>query len=193
MTDYSDYSLDDLIDVITTWPVGMPVRAMERSLRWERAPFPLLSRRLSAGVRMRAATFSGSWFCWGRSGPACRGAANRSGSADYRGGAKQAAAEGLAKIGIPSLPALGQLATAPDPFVGFLFMPHLAASATTKPSQFSLTLLPRSELGDVLAQALYDQGKTEAIPFLYKAYCNCEPWQRIELEDTVCKAFTLER
>ena len=32
MADYSNCSLDELLDAITTWPVGMPVRAMEQVL-----------------------------------------------------------------------------------------------------------------------------------------------------------------
>src|SRR3989304_6809295 len=46
MADYSNYSLDDLIEVITTWPVGMPVRAMERVLALGEAAVPALSQAL---------------------------------------------------------------------------------------------------------------------------------------------------
>src|SRR5262245_2852400 len=46
MTDYSNHSLDDLIDVITRWPVGMPVRAMERVLARGESTIPSLSEAL---------------------------------------------------------------------------------------------------------------------------------------------------
>jgi hypothetical protein len=42
MADYSAHSLDELIDVITTWPVGVPVRAMERVLAMGESTVPSL-------------------------------------------------------------------------------------------------------------------------------------------------------
>jgi hypothetical protein len=99
----------------------------------------------------------------------------------------QAAAEGLAKIGVASLPALGPLAVAPDPAVRIHV--YAALGGIRHDQAFSIlidALAQDPNLGEVLAQALYDQGKTEAIPFLYNAYCNCEPWQRIEFEEAIC-------
>ena len=46
MADYSDHSLNELIDVITTWPVGMPVRAMERVLAMGESAVPSLIEAL---------------------------------------------------------------------------------------------------------------------------------------------------
>ena len=68
MTDYSAHSLNDLIDVITTWPVGMPVRAMERVLTIGESTVPSLIEALERWrVMTRVATSSGPWFYWGRS------------------------------------------------------------------------------------------------------------------------------
>ena len=187
MTDYSDYSLDDLIDVITTWPVGMPVRAMER----------VLAMGASASIREgleRWRKDESRDLLWLvvllgeiRSPLAVEPLIDQV-QRTTEEELTQAAAEGHAKIGIPSLPALGQLATAPDPFVRIFV--YAALGGIRHDQAFSIlidALTQDPNLGDVLAQALYDQGKTEAIPFLCKAYCNCEPWQRIEFEDTICR------
>ena len=188
MIDYSDHSLNDLIDVITTWPVGMPVRAMERVLAMGESTGPSLIEALERWRHDESRD-----LLW----PVVLLAEIRSPIAvqpliDQIQRTKeeelaQAAAEGLAKIGVPSLPALGQLATAPDPFVRIHV--YAALGGIRHDQAFSIlvgALTQDPNLGDVLAQALYDQGKTEAIPFLYNAYCNCESWQRIEFEDAIC-------
>jgi HEAT repeat protein len=187
MIDYSDHSLNDLIDVMTRWPVGMPVRAMERVLAMGESTVPCLIEALE-----RWRNDESRDLLW----PVVLLAEIRSPIAvqpliDQVQRTKeeelaQAAAEGLAKIGVPSLPALGQLATAPDPFVRIHV--YAALGGIRHDQAFSIlvgALTQDPNLGDVLAQALYDQGKTEAIPFLYNAYCNCESWQRIEFEDAI--------
>ncbi len=189
MTDYSDYSLDDLIDVITTWPVGMPVRAMERVLAMGESAVPSLIEALERWRKDESRDLLWLVVLLGeiRSPLAVEPLIDQV-QRTTEEELTQAAAEGLAKIGIPSLPALGQLATAPDPFVRIFV--YAALGGIRHDQAFSMlidALTQDPNLGDVLAQALYDQGKTEAIPFLYKAYCNCEPWQRIEFEDTICR------
>ena len=189
MTDYSDYSLDDLIDVITTWPVGMPVRAMERVLAMGESAVPSLIEALERWRKDESRDLLWLVVLLGeiRSPLAVEPLIDQV-QRTTEEELTQAAAEGLAKIGIPSLPALGQLATAPDPFVRIFV--YAALGGIRHDQAFSIlidALTQDPNLGDVLAQALYDQGKTEAIPFLYKAYCNCEPWQRIEFEDTICR------
>ena len=46
MGDYSTYSLNDLMDEITSWPAGMPVRAMERVLAMGEDVVPALTAAL---------------------------------------------------------------------------------------------------------------------------------------------------
>ena len=187
MTDYSDYSLNDLIDVITTWPVGMPVRAMERVLAMGESTVPSLIGALERWLNDESRDLLWPVVLLGeiRSPIAVQPLIDQVQRINQEELA-QAAAEGLAKIGVPSLPTLGQLATAPDPLVRIY---AYAALGGIRDDQAFTTLVDAltedRSLGDVLAQALYDQGKTEAIPFLYNAYCNCESWQRIEFEDAI--------
>jgi hypothetical protein len=188
MTDYSDHSLNDLIDVITTWPVGMPVRAMERVLAMGESTVPSLIEGLERWRKYETRDLLWPVVLLGeiRSPLAVQPLIDQVQRANEEELA-QAAAEGLAKIGVPSLPALSRLATAPDPAVRIYV--YAALGAIRHDQAFSIlvdALTQDPNLGDVLAQALYDQGKVEAIPFLYKAYCNCESWQRIEFEDAIC-------
>jgi hypothetical protein len=98
----------------------------------------------------------------------------------------QAAAEGLAKIGSAALPALCEIANAPDPLVRIYAYAALGGISDDRAFATLIDALPRNPTeGDALAQALCDQGRKEAIPFLDDAYRNCEPWQRIEFEDVI--------
>ena len=187
MTDYSAHSLHDLIDEITRWPVGMPVRAMERVLEIGERTVPSLIEALERWRNDESRDLLWLVVLLGeiRDPLAVQSLIDQVQRTNEEELA-QAAAEGLAKIGIASLPAFGQLAAAPDPAVRIHV--YAALGGIRHDQAFSIligALAQDSNLGDVLAQALYDQGKTEAIPFLYKAYCNCEPWQRIEFEDAI--------
>lgn len=46
MADYANCSLDELIEIVTTWPVGMPVREMEQVLARGESAIPVLSAAL---------------------------------------------------------------------------------------------------------------------------------------------------
>jgi hypothetical protein len=188
MTDYSDHSLNDLIEVITTWPVGMPVRAMERVLAIGESAVPSLIEALERwrNDNSRDLLWPVVLLTEIRSPMAVQPLIDQVKRTEDEE-LVQAAAEGLAKIGVPSISALGQLATAADPRVRIYV--YTALGGIRHDRAFSIlvdALTQDPNLGDVLAQALYDQGKTEAIPFLYNAYCHCEPWQRIEFEDAIC-------
>ena len=187
MTDYSAHSLNDLIDVITTWPVGMPVRAMERVLAIGESAVPSLIEALERWRNDESRDLLWPVVLLGeiRSPIAVQPLIDQVQRTNEEELA-QAAAEGLAKIGVPSLPALSQLATAPDPFVRIYVYAALGGIGDDRAFRILVDALAQDpKSGDVLAQALYDQGKTEAIPFLYNAYCNCESWQRIEFEDAI--------
>jgi len=44
MEDYATYSINDLLEKITIWPVGMPVRAMEHVLALGESALPALTQ-----------------------------------------------------------------------------------------------------------------------------------------------------
>lgn len=187
MTDYSTHSLDELIDVITTWPVGMPVRAMERVLAMGERAVPSLIEAFDLWRADEDRDLLWLVVLLGetRSEHAVQALIHRIQATDEEEWA-EAASEGLAKIGAPSLPALRGLLTAPDPLVRTYV--YGALSGIRDDQAFSLLVgaLGRDHaLGDVLAQALCDQGRRESVPLLYDAYRSCEPWQRIEFEEAI--------
>lgn len=179
MTDYSRHSLDELIDVITTWPVGVPVRAMERVLAMGEDAVPLLIEALDRWRTDESRDLFWLVVLLGemRSANTIQALTDRVQAADEDGLA-EAAAEGLAKIGAPSLPALSQLVTAADPLVRIYVYGALSGIRDNQAFSLLVDAFSRDQgSGDVLEQALCDQGKSEAVPLLYKAYNNCEPWR----------------
>lgn len=187
MADYSGYSLDELIDVITTWPVGMPVRAMEQVLARGESAVPALSaalerwradaeRDLLWPIVLLGETKAPSAI------PALIDQVQRTDEEELA----RAASEGLARIGAASIPAILQIAGSPKPVIRICAYAALGWSADER--AFSVLLDGLSldrELGDALAQALCDHGRPEAIAHLYDAYRRCAAWQRIEFEDAI--------
>ncbi|HEY7321829.1 MAG TPA: HEAT repeat domain-containing protein [Candidatus Binatia bacterium] len=156
MTDYSAHSLNDLIDVITRWPVGMPVRAMERVLTMGESAVPSLIEALERwrGDESRDLLWPVVLLGEIRSPFAVQPLSDQAQRVDEEELA-QAAAEALAKIGVPSLPALGQLATTPDPRVRIYA--YAALGGIRHDQAFSMlvnALIQDPNLGDVLAQAI---------------------------------------
>lgn len=187
MADYSNYSLDDLIEVITTWPVGMPVRAMERVAAMGEAAVPTLGQSLKRWQEddSRDLLWPIVLLAESRSPAAVQPLIDQVQRTDEEEFA-QAAAEGLAKIGVPSVSALSELANSPNPLVRIYVYAALGGIRDDRAFAILTGALAQDRtLGDVLAQALYDQGKGEAIPLLYNAYLNCEPWHRIEFRDAI--------
>jgi HEAT repeat protein len=97
-----------------------------------------------------------------------------------------AAVEGLAKIGAPAVPALRELARTGEPaqrlyaYAGLGWIEDDAAYAALVEG------LGRDlDLADVLATALAHHAHSEAVPALFAAYQQCEPWQRPYLEDAM--------
>ena len=98
----------------------------------------------------------------------------------------EAAVEGLAKIGAPAVPALRELARTGEPvqrlyaYAGLGWIEDDTAYGTLVEG------LGRDlELTDVLATALAHHARPEAVPALFAAYQECEPWQRPYLEDAM--------
>ncbi|MBI4610957.1 MAG: HEAT repeat domain-containing protein [Candidatus Rokubacteria bacterium] len=187
MTEPGTPSLDDLIEEITTWPAGMPVRAMERVLAMGETAIPTLAETLAHWQDEQERDLLWPVVLLGelRHPSAIEPLISQMRRTDDETLAL-AAVEALTKIGPRAVPALLEIAGAPDP----LLRVHAYAGLGWIPDDRShaalLEALDRDrELGDVAAMALGDQGRPEAIPALYEAYRTCEPWQRIEFEDVL--------
>jgi len=187
MTEPGTPFLDDLIEEITTWPAGMPVRAMERVLAMGETAVPALAEALVRWQDGEERDLLWLTVLLGelRHPSAVEPLIGQMRRTDDETLA-QAAVEALAKIGPPAVPALLEAAGAPDP----LLRVYAYAGLGWIPEDGSYAALLRAldrdpELRDVVAMALGDQGQPEAVPALYEAYRTSEPWQRIEFEDVL--------
>jgi HEAT repeats len=180
-------SLDDLIEEIATWSVGMPVRAMEQVLAHGASAVPALLEGLDCRPddperdRLWLIVLLGEL----RQASAIEPLIDCLRPTDDESLAL-AAVEALAKIGLPAVPALLEVARAPDPrhrlcaYAGLGWIPEDRAYGSL------VEALGRDpELIDVVAMALGDQGRPEALPALYEAYRTCAPWHRVEVEDVL--------
>lgn len=180
-------SLDDLIEEIVTWPVGMPVRAMERVLALGAPAVPALLGALARWQDDQERDPLWLIVLLGelRDASAVEPLIGRMCATDDETLAL-AAVEALAKIGPPAVPALLEAARAPDPRLRLCAYAALGWIPDDRGHGALVEALGRDpELGDVAAMALGDQGRPDALPALYEAYRTCEPWQRIELEDVL--------
>lgn len=172
---------------MTTWPVGVPVRAMERVLALGEAAIPALS-----GALQRWQTEASRDLLWPivllgelRNPSAIQLLADQIRRTDEEE-LGLAAAEALVKIGEASLPVLRQLAADTDSIVRTYGYAALGWLRSEQGFLILLEALSRErEFGNVVAQALSDQGKKDAIPALYDGYQKCPPWQRVEFEDAL--------
>jgi hypothetical protein len=187
MTDPTAPSLSDLIEQITTWEVGVPVRAMERVLAMREAAAPGLAECLAdshddeSRDLLWPIVLLGEFRHPGGIGPLI----DQMHRTDLDTLAL-AAAEALAKIGPPAVERLLEVAAAPQPLLRLYAYASLGWIQDDRAYVALVEALNRDhELGDVVAMALGDQGRPEAIPLLYRAYQTCEPWQRIEFEDVM--------
>jgi hypothetical protein len=179
--------LDDLIDVVTTWPVGMPVRAMGQVLARGESAVPALSAALERWRGNEERDLLWPIVLLGETKapsaiPALIDQVQRTDEEELA----RAACEGLAKIGAAAVPALLQVAGSPNPVIRIYAYAALGWIADERAFSALLDGLSRDrELGDALAQALCDHGRREAIAHLYDAYRVCAAWQRIEFEDAI--------
>lgn len=187
MTELAVNSLTDLLELITTWPVGMPVRAMEKVLAMGEAAVPALAETLVRWQDDETRDLLWPIVLLGelRSPAGVEPLTNQMRRTDLEILAL-AAAEALAKIGSPAVPALSEVASAPDPQLRLYAYASLGWIHDDRAYAILVEALSRDhELGDALAMALHEQGRSEAIPLLYQAYLTCEPWQRIEFENAI--------
>lgn len=187
MTEPVSVALDELIERITTWPSGMPVRAMERILALGEAAVPAITGALARGQDDEARDILWLIVLLGelRSPLAIEPLTHHLSRTDLDLLA-QAAGEALAKIGPPAMPALSELARSGDPLQRLYAYASLGWIRDDRAHALLIDALSRDpELGDVLAVTLAEQGRPEAIPRLYQAYQTCEPWQRVDFEDAI--------
>lgn len=187
MTELFTPSLDNLIEAITTWPVGMPVRLMERVMAMGESAVAALSEALTRWLDDEGR--DGLWLV------VLLGELRASAGVEplIRQLCRTdetilapAAGEALAKIGPPAVPALMEVARTGDHLQRLYAYATLGGIPDDRAYADLVEGLARDrELGDVLAMALAEQGRAAAIPLLYEAYQGCEPWQRIEFEGAV--------
>lgn len=176
--------LDVLIDRITLWPYGMPVRPMEQVLASGGAAVPALAEALARWQDDEERDLLCLVVLLGetRHPDAVPPLVVQLRRTDWSLVA-QAATEALARIGGAAVPALVEVARTGDPLERLHAYAGLGWIADDRAYGALVDALARDpELGDVIAMALADQGTPEAIPALYEAYGRCEPWQRVELE-----------
>lgn len=181
------YSLANLIELITTWPVGMPVRAMEQVLAIGETAVPALTETLVRWQDDDTRDLLWPIVLLGelRSPVGVEPLINQMHRTELEPLAL-AAAEALAKIGSPAVLALREAASESDPLLRLYAYASLGWINDDRAYSALVEALARDrELGDILAIALHDQGRPEAIPLLYQAYLTCEPWQRAEFEDAL--------
>ncbi len=187
MTEPNAPSLPDLIEQITTWGVGMPVRAMERVLAMRETAASDLVEALAGGHDSESRDLLWLVVLLGElrhpAGIEPLFDQMRRNDLDVLA---LAAAEALAKIGPPAVEPLREVTVAPDPLLRLYAYASLGWIHDDRTYAILVEALGRDhELGDVLAMALGDQGRPEAIPLLYRVYQTCKPWQRIEFEDVI--------
>lgn len=187
MTEPVAGSLDDLIEQITTWPVGMPVREIEHVLAVGEVAVPAVAGALNRWQDDEERDLLWLIVLLGElrspAGVEPLLAQMRRTDLDVLA---PAAAEALAKIGPPAVPALTEVARTGDALQRLYAYASLGWIRDDLAYAALVEALGRDrELGYVLTLALADQGRPEAIPLLYQAYQTCEPWQRIDFEGAI--------
>jgi hypothetical protein len=191
MTEYRDWDLDKLIHLIRYSDWGVPVRAMEEVLERGPAATEKLREVLRAypdpdtgeDLRLWPIVLLGEL----RDPSAVPDLAEvvRGSDSDYIG-LLLTAAEALAKIGGPALPALRSLAESPTPH--HRLWAYYAIGRIPEDAAFDLLLSALetdAEMVDLVAMALDDQRRSEAIEPLLRTLERAEPWQWPELEDAL--------
>lgn len=176
-----------LLEQITLWPVGMPVRAMEKVLSMGEVTVPAVTDALVRWQddEMRDPLWLIVLLGELRSPASIELLITQMRRTEYEPLAL-AATEALAKIGGPAVPALREVITSSDPLVRLYAYASLGWIHDDQAYTILVEALSRDhELGDTLALALREQERLDTVPLLYQAYLTCEPWFRIEFENAI--------
>ncbi|MDR7484548.1 MAG: HEAT repeat domain-containing protein [Armatimonadota bacterium] len=180
-------AVDGLIDRITTWHVGMPVRAMEQILAAGDDVVPVLAEALLRWQEDEDRDLLWLVVLLGQSrSPSAVDPLVRQMCRTDLDLLAPAACEALAVIGPPAVPVLCRVAQTGDSLQRACAYAALGWITDDRAYAALAEALSREhDLGDVLALALADQGRPEVIPQLYEAYRVCAPWQRLEFEGAI--------
>ena len=183
----SSETIADLIEAITTQPFGMPVRAMERLLAYGETAVPELCDAFDRWQDDEARDLLWLIVLLGElRHPSAIDALIRQMQQTEFDFLAVAAAEALAKIGKAALPALMQNAKSADPEIRLYSYVTVGWIDDDRSYTMLTEALSRdSELADIIANALADLGRAEALPQLCEAYKNSHPWQRLEFEEAI--------
>lgn len=178
---------EELIDFITDYELGMPVRAMEQLIAEGAAAVPALRHALEQWQDDEDCDLIWIVVVLGelRDPSAIEILIRqlREPEFDYLAGA---ASEALAKLGQAAVPALIAECQSADPMVRLLAYATLGWIDDERCFRTLTEALARdSELTDVIATALTDQGRAEALPLIFEVYQKVSPWQRAELEEAI--------
>jgi hypothetical protein len=186
MNESMNEELSQLLRTIERWPVGVPVRAMERVLAMGAPVVPVLIANMPPeDDEERELLWYLALLAELRSPDAILALIDRlvAGNDILL---RVVTAEALAKTGAAAIPALQRLLEEHGEdarlyaYGALGWIPDDAAYAA-----LIRGLQTDAALADVIACALSDQGRREAIPALYDAYLICEPWQRLELRSAI--------
>jgi len=193
--DVEDLPTEALLEAVRSWPGALPVRAMEGIVeRGEDAVAPVVAALGEGEPGPEPPT--------GREGPSgeLRLVVLLGLLGDARGTEplvrrlrrtddevlQVTAAEALGRIGRPALPALMDVLEDGDELERLPAYGALGWMREEEAFQRLLEALERDEeLTDVVASALADQRREEAVEPLHRALRRCRPWQRPEVEDAI--------
>jgi len=189
MTDTA--ALDRLLEHISAGVYGTPVRAMEEVLAIGAPAIPRLTDALASWRddegKGYAAMFAAVLLGEMRHPDALPALIEELKRPDL-GAVTEVAADGLAKLGAAAVPPLIELARTGGE------RERLAAYLALGPMRdervYALlmdALVRDGHLADVVALALADQGRAEAMPAIEAAYRRAEPWQRLEFESALLR------
>jgi hypothetical protein len=179
--------IDEVLEQITLWPYGMPVRLMEQVLELGEASIAAV-----AGALDRSQDDAERDPLWlvvmlgELRSPDAVPVLIRQISRPDADILAQASAEGLAKIGAGAVPALREAAETGDATQRLYAYAALGWIDDAAAQAVLVEALGRDrELADVVATALVHHGGSEMVTALFDSYQGCEPWQRPDVEEAI--------
>jgi hypothetical protein len=180
-------TIADLIEEITNQPFGMPVRAMERLLAFGDGAVQEIRDALERWQDDDSRDIVWLIILLGElRSPASIPTLIQQVKRPHFDFLATAAAEALVKIGKPALPEVLRIAVDADVEVrmhAYAILGWMNDDASH--SALTTALARDTDVADVIAQALSEQGRAASLPVIYEAYEVCEPRLRFALEDAM--------